>query len=75
VPFADDFTLEIPMENNGNALVEIFNLNGQIVYSQELVATGASMITHKVNSITAPGTYIVRVTQNGKARHAKVIRR
>jgi hypothetical protein len=67
--------LEIPAENNGNVLVEIFNLNGQIVYSQQIAATGTSIVTHKVNSITAPGTYIVRSTQNGKARHTKVIRR
>lgn len=75
IPFTEDFTLEIPAENNGNVLVEIFNLNGQIVYSQQIAATGTSIVTHKVNSITAPGTYIVRATQNGKARHTKVIRR
>jgi len=65
---AQDF-LNIQVESDGNASVEIFNINGQLIISDLLTAEVNRM---NISSIV-PGVYLLRVSQNGKTSFSRIV--
>jgi hypothetical protein len=57
------------MSGEGVAQIQLFNLMGQVVYSDN-VNTATTIVN--VNNLNS-GIYMLRVTQNGKVYTSKVI--
>ena len=67
-PVTNNFTVTLD-ESNTSALVQLYNLVGQVVYSEQ---TNASEINVNVSNLNS-GVYMLKINQNGKVYTSKVI--
>jgi hypothetical protein len=66
-PATNMFTVDL--DETGTAQVQLFNLVGQLVYSEN---TNNSSISVDVNNYNS-GVYMLKIVQNGKVYTSKVI--
>lgn len=66
-PATDNFTIDLT--DNSNAQIELYNLVGQVVYSDNVQNQTVNVNVSSLNS----GVYMLKVTQNGKVFTSKVI--
>ncbi|MDR2979198.1 MAG: T9SS type A sorting domain-containing protein [Bacteroidales bacterium] len=66
-PATNMFTVDL--EENGSAQVQLFNLVGQLVYSEQ---TNDSSISVNVSNLNS-GVYMLKIMQDGKIHTSKVI--
>ncbi|SHM92875.1 Fibronectin type III domain-containing protein [Chitinophaga jiangningensis] len=74
-PFVTELNLDMTMTRSSRVLVEIFDLNGRLVYSEQLTSVPQGKSTLRLNtgsSIQIPGYYLIRLTDD--QRQSKVIR-
>lgn len=74
-PFVNELNLDMTMTRNSRVLVEIFDLSGRLVYSEQLTEVPQGKSTLRINtgsSIQIPGYYLIRLTDD--QRQSKVIR-
>lgn len=67
-PATNQFTID-DLDGNGTAQLQLFNLVGQLVYSDVTGNTSATVNVSNLNS----GVYVLKITQNGKISTSKVI--
>lgn len=76
-PFKTSFTLHVPAVNNGDkAIVEMYGVNGQQVYSQEFkgLTEGNNYLTIQPSTSIQTGVYIVKVRVNEGTTSSKLIK-
>ena len=66
-PATDNFTVNLT--DNSNAQIQLYNLVGQVVYSDNVQNQIVNVNVSNLNS----GVYMLKVTQNGKVYTSKVI--
>ncbi len=66
-PATDNFTVDL--KDNSNAQIELYNLVGQVVYSDNVQTQTVHVNVSNLNG----GVYMLKVTQNGKVFTSKVI--
>ncbi len=67
-PFTEN--LNIQLTNEESAKIEIFNLNGALVYSEELYNRENTLMLE----LLQPGIYYIRIVSNGQTNHYSVIK-
>ncbi|MBV8253772.1 MAG: T9SS type A sorting domain-containing protein [Chitinophaga sp.] len=74
-PFVNQLNIDMSMQRSSSVLLEVFNLNGQLVYGEMLSQVPKGRSTLRINtggSITIPGYYLIRLTDD--QHKTKVIR-
>lgn len=66
-PATNQFTVDL--DGEGTAQLQLFNLVGQLVYSD---VTGNASATVNVSNLNS-GVYVLKITQNGKVYTSKVV--
>jgi hypothetical protein len=75
-PFSDEFAVDIVLSESQDAVLEVFAMNGQKVYRQNLVSlqTGQNRIPVKFDNELLGGTYFVKLTTNTDDLIRKVVK-
>lgn len=66
-PATSQFTVNL--DDNSAAQIQLYNLVGQLVHSEEVQNTQATVNVNQLNN----GVYMLKVTQNGKVYTSKVV--
>lgn len=71
-PTQGQLTVDVLLAKNENALIEVFDITGQLVYNKQL--TGADFYSHKIDlSATAKGMYVVSVKMKDGVVTRKIV--
>jgi hypothetical protein len=74
-PVEDLLSIKWDSPWNGEVSIEIYNTTGQIVQSKQEDQFGNQMELSLELDNLATGMYIVKMTQNGYAQHARVFKK
>jgi hypothetical protein len=74
-PYSTDYSLSFTATNNGNASIEMVDLQGRVVASQEAtIASGPNTLSMKETTNLKSGIYFVRLTINGETQIIKLVK-
>jgi len=75
-PFKDEFAVDIVLSESQDAVLEVFAMNGQKVYRQNLesLQAGQNTIPVSFDNELVSGTYFVKLTSNTDELIRKVIK-
>jgi hypothetical protein len=72
-PYSTDYSLSFTATNNGNASIEMVDLQGRVVASQEAtISSGPNTLSMKETTNLKSGIYFVRLTINGETQIIKL---
>lgn len=73
-PAVSNATMELTVLNAGNAIVRIYDINGKVVYSENMGRLGEGVYTRNINCQNLPnGMYLVNVVVGGQRATSKLI--
>lgn len=73
-PFAEQFSIDLNVAENSNAMVRITDLNGKVVYNQAFALTSGQNILNVQSSQFASGVYLVSVFSNEEVKTFRVVK-
>jgi len=75
-PFSDEFAVDIVLSESQDAALEVFAMNGQKIYRQNLesLQAGQNTIPVAFDNELASGTYIVKLTTNKGGFTRKIVK-
>jgi PKD repeat protein len=75
-PFKNDINLVITSNKNSSIQIEIFNIEGKIIYSsQQILGIGENLISSKISDKEIPnGIYIMKISTENNVYQQKIIK-